>query len=173
MGFSIGEKVRFVHETGYGIIKKEINQSKYLVENESGIELLILKVNLVKIHSEDYKEKVFIKDDNTSKVKNNSKMKSTVFPEIDLHLEKYQVTTNKMTNAEILLFQLRKADEFVQKMIAKGITNFVIIHGVGEGVLRMEIRSLLTKYAGVQTSDADYVKYGRGATLVSVNYKLR
>lgn len=62
MGFSIGEKVRFVHETGYGIIKKEISHSKYLVENESGIELLILKVHLVKIHSENYKEQLVIKD---------------------------------------------------------------------------------------------------------------
>lgn len=173
MGFSIGEKVRFVHETGYGIIKKEISHSKYLVENESGIELLILKVHLVKIHSENYKEQLVIKDKINSLKKISSKLRTSKLPEIDLHLEKYQITTNNMTNGEILHFQLRKADEFVRKMLAKGTMSFVIIHGVGEGVLRSEIRSLLSKYTGVQTSDADYAKYGQGATLVSVNCKLR
>ncbi|MFM7666757.1 MAG: Smr/MutS family protein [Bacteroidota bacterium] len=173
MGFSIGEKVRFVHETGYGIIKKELSHSKYLVENESGIELTILKVNLVKIHSEDYKEKVIIKD--TIKTVSNGNIASKIngLPEIDLHLEQDLVAINKMTNAEILLFQLRKADEFTQKMIERRIEDFVIIHGVGEGVLKSEIRMLLTKYSGVQTTDADFKKYGQGATLVSVNYKLR
>lgn len=173
MEFSIGEKVRFVHETGFGIIKKEINLSKFLIENESGIELIILKSNLVKIHSENYKEKVIIKDSSDTGAKRKNKPQSNQHPEIDLHLEQYQVINKNMTNAEILLFQLRKADEFVQKMLAKGTTSFVIIHGVGEGVLRSEIRSLLSKYAGVQTSDANHAKYGQGATLVSVNYKLR
>lgn len=173
MGFSIGEKVGFVYESGYGFIKKEIGHSKYLIENESGIELIILKSNLVKIHSENYTEKVIIKDSLESKDRRNHKSKATRLPEIDLHLEQFQLMNKNLTNAEILLFQLRKADEFVQKMLAKDITSFVIIHGVGEGVLRMEIRSLLTKYAGVQTLDADQPKYGQGATLVRVNYKLR
>jgi dsDNA-specific endonuclease/ATPase MutS2 len=173
MEFSLGEKVRFVHETGYGIIKKEINISKYLVENESGIELIVLKTNLVKIHSENYTEKVIFKDIDKADLKRKSKAKLSVLPEIDLHLEQYYLVTKNLTNAEILLFQLRKADEFVQKMLASGMSSFIIIHGVGEGVLRSEIRSLLTKYAGVQTSDADSSKYGQGATLVSINYKLR
>jgi dsDNA-specific endonuclease/ATPase MutS2 len=173
MAFSIGEKVRFVHETGYGIIKKEINLSKYLVENEFGIELIILKANLVKIHSEKYTEKVYIKDEINSNTSRKKSSKAIVLPEIDLHLEQYQLATKNLTNAEILFFQLRKADEFVRKMIDRGITRFVIIHGVGEGVLRSEIRLLLTKYSGVQTADADSSKYGQGATLVSVNYKLR
>ena len=173
MEFSTGEKVRFVHETGFGIIKKQINFSKYLVENESGIELVILNSNLVKIHSENYPEKVIVKD--ILKSTNPSKSNSTKgeVPEIDLHFDQYQTSIRNMNNTEILLFQLRKADEFTQKMINKGIVHFVIIHGVGEGVLRSEIRMLLKKYSGVQTSDADSIKYGQGATLVSVNYKLR
>ena len=173
MVFYSGEKVRFVNETGFGIIKKMINPSKYLVENESGIELVILTANLVKIHSENYTERVILKDIDKADLKRKSKAKLSVLPEIDLHLEQYHLVNKNLTNAEILLFQLRKADEFVQKMLACGKSSFVIIHGVGEGVLRSEIRSLLTKYAGVQTSDADAVKYGQGATLVSVNYKLR
>ena len=173
MEFCIGEKVRFVHETGFGIIKKEINLSKYLVENEFGIELVVLRVNLVKIHSENYRENVDIKDLEESQKPKISQVKKSDLPEIDLHLEQFQILNKNLTNTEILFFQLRKANEFVQKMLDKRISRFVVIHGVGEGVLRSEVRTMLTKYSGVQTSDADPSKYGQGATLVFVNYNLR
>jgi hypothetical protein len=173
MVFCIGEKVRFVHETGFGIIKKEINLSKYLVENEFGIELVVLRVNLVKIHSENYSENIIIKDLEDSQKPKISKVKKGDIPEIDLHLDQFQILNKNLTNSEILFFQLRKANEFVQKMLDKRISHFVIIHGVGEGVLRSEVRTMLTKYSGVQASDADTSKYGQGATLVFVNYNLR
>ena len=173
MDFCIGEKVKFVHETGYGIIKKEISISKFLVENEFGIELVVLKVNLVKIYSENYSENIVIKDLEESQKYKISKVKKDDLPEIDLHLDQYQILKKNWTNSEILFFQLRKANEFVQKMLDRRISYFVIIHGVGEGVLRSEVRNILTKYSGVQASDADTSKYGQGATLVFVNYNLR
>jgi dsDNA-specific endonuclease/ATPase MutS2 len=173
MEFFIGEKVGFVHETGFGIIKKEVSISKYLVENEFGIELTVLKANLVKIYSENYKGRIVVKDFENSEKLTKAKAKKRDILEIDLHLEEFQVAQKNLTNAEILLFQLRKADEFVQKMLDKRVVQFIIIHGVGEGVLKSEVRSILTKYSGVQTTDADQAKYGQGATLVNVNYNLR
>lgn len=173
MIFSLGEKVRFTHESGYGIIKKQINTFKYLVENEFGIDLIVLKANLVKIHSEHYTEKIVFKD----KIESDSNKKLTIqeieIPEIDLHIDHYQSAEKQLTSAEILNFQLRKADEFTQKMLELKISNFVIIHGRGEGILKNKVRSLLTKYSGIDTSDANFAKYGKGATLVRVNYKYR
>ncbi len=43
----------------------------------------------------------------------------------------------------------------------------MFIHGVGEGVLRYELHRLLKEYEGqLKFYDADYQKYGIGATAV-------
>jgi hypothetical protein len=104
MEFFIGEKVGFVHETGFGIIKKEVSISKYLVENEFGIELTVLKANLVKIYSENYKGRIVVKDFENSEKLTKAKAKQRDILEIDLHLEEFQVAQKNLTNAEILLF---------------------------------------------------------------------
>ena len=53
------------------------------------------------------------------------------------------------------------------KQISKKIPKIVFIHGVGEGVLKSELQSLLNKYS-VKYYDASYKKYGLGATEVYV-----
>jgi DNA-nicking Smr family endonuclease len=40
----------------------------------------------------------------------------------------------------------------------------IAIHGVGEGVLKNEIRSFLGKKDNVEFFDASYMEYGKGAT---------
>ena len=52
----------------------------------------------------------------------------------------------------------------------KRIPHFVFIHGVGEGVLKQELHTILGRYDFLVFEDAPYYKYGLGATLVS--YKL-
>jgi dsDNA-specific endonuclease/ATPase MutS2 len=54
---------------------------------------------------------------------------------------------------------------------AKRLTKIVFIHGVGEGVLRSEIRHELRKYENVEFLDGDYREYGQGATEVRLWYK--
>ena len=44
----------------------------------------------------------------------------------------------------------------------------VFIHGVGEGVLKEELRYLFNRYDNVKFYDADYQKYGLGATEVYI-----
>jgi len=44
----------------------------------------------------------------------------------------------------------------------------VFIHGVGEGVLRTELEFLLGRYSNVTFYDAEYAKYGVGATEVYI-----
>jgi dsDNA-specific endonuclease/ATPase MutS2 len=170
MTFSLGEKVKFIHETGFGIVIKQIGLNKYLVENESGIEIQVYGQNLVKIHSEEYTEKVVFKDIEKNSAAVNIKILKN---EIDLHIENFNLNPNTMTNGEILQFQVRKAIDFTHKMISNNQNRFVIIHGVGQGVLKSEIRSRLAKFAGISFEDADSSEFGNGATLVTVNYKLR
>jgi hypothetical protein len=44
----------------------------------------------------------------------------------------------------------------------------VFIHGVGEGVLKLELEYLFGRYNNVKFYDADYKKYGLGATEVYI-----
>jgi len=44
----------------------------------------------------------------------------------------------------------------------------VFIHGIGEGVLKAELEYLFRRYGNLKYYDADYQKYGRGATEVYI-----
>ena len=46
----------------------------------------------------------------------------------------------------------------------------VFIHGVGEGVLKLELEYVLKRYEDLTYYDADYQKYGFGATEVCLNH---
>jgi hypothetical protein len=48
----------------------------------------------------------------------------------------------------------------------KRIQKIVFIHGVGEGILKAELDFLLGRYDNLKFYDADYQKYGLGATEV-------
>ena len=67
----------------------------------------------------------------------------------------------------MLNLQLETAKRKIEFVISKRISKIVFIHGVGEGVLKSELNSLLNKYP-VRYYDASYKKYGLGATEVYV-----
>jgi DNA-nicking Smr family endonuclease len=52
--------------------------------------------------------------------------------------------------------------------IRDGKRKLIVIHGVGEGILREEVRRMLQYYDGVQFHDADMRRYGTGATEVLI-----
>jgi len=52
--------------------------------------------------------------------------------------------------------------------IRKKIQRVVFIHGVGEGVLKLELQYLFKHYDNLKFYDADYQKYGLGATEVYI-----
>ena len=55
----------------------------------------------------------------------------------------------------------------------KDIQKIIVIHGVGEGVLKEEIRSYLSKQEGLEYYDADFREYGKGATAVEIHYNYK
>ena len=68
----------------------------------------------------------------------------------------------------MLTIQLDAAKRQLDFAISKRIQKVVFIHGVGEGVLRTELEFLFNRYDNVKFYDADYQKYGRGATEVYI-----
>ena len=69
-----------------------------------------------------------------------------------------------MNNFDILTIQLETAKRHIDFAIKNRIPKIILIHGVGEGVLKSELEFLFGRYDDVTFQDASYQKYGVGAT---------
>lgn len=174
MDFTVGEKVRIIDETGYGIIKEILNSNLLLVETDYGFEIKKEINQIVKIYSEDYSQ--INENLHLSKNRNKSSLKSInksqSINEIDLHIHEILDSERNLTNFEKLQLQISTLDNFVRKMVKKRINSFVVIHGVGEGVLKEEVLSYFRSKRGFFCSSADYRSYGKGATKVELRYTM-
>jgi dsDNA-specific endonuclease/ATPase MutS2 len=73
-----------------------------------------------------------------------------------------------MSNFDILNIQLDTAKRQIEFAVRKRIPKIVFIHGVGEGVLKAELDYLLGRYDNLKFYDANFQKYGVGATEVYI-----
>ena len=134
---------------------KELSLLKFnerVLEQATDINNPLLKE---KITTEKTKKSNFIKD------------KNEIILEVDLHINQLIKSTRGLDNYDMLNLQLDTAKSKIEFAISKRISKVVFIHGVGEGVLKAELQSLLNRYP-VKFYDASYKKYGLGATEVYV-----
>jgi dsDNA-specific endonuclease/ATPase MutS2 len=89
-------------------------------------------------------------------------------PEFDLHIEKLVKNFRGMSNYDILTMQTETAKRHIEFAIRNRIPKIVFIHGVGEGILKAELDFLLGRYENIVFHDANYQKYGLGATEVLI-----
>ncbi len=182
--FQVGEKVRFLYETGGGRVVELVSPGIYKVEDEDGFERTFRTQELVKIHGIDFHlpddAVVQINDDDSvssrkytvRKEEKTGSRKPIDIWELDLHIESLIDSHVGMSNAEILAIQLRELRNFYNRAREKHIRRIILIHGVGEGVLKEEVRMFLSKKEGVEYFDADFREYGKGATEVNLFYNL-
>jgi dsDNA-specific endonuclease/ATPase MutS2 len=96
--------------------------------------------------------------------KEKKSKKEIPVPEFDLHIEKLVKNHKSMSNYDILTIQTETAKRHIDFAIRNRIPKIVLIHGVGDGVLKSEINFMLGRYDGIVFQDANYQKYGLGAT---------
>ena len=175
MKFSIGEKIGFLYEKGCGTVVRVDDQNRLIVLDETGFERPFLNTELVKIHGTEYHMDGYSKmlnDDETHseakflvrKEQLDGNKKATDMWEIDLHIESLLDSHRGLTNTEILMRQMTEFRSFFKRAQEKHIQKIIVIHGVGEGVLKNEIRMFLAKKDNVEFYDASYMEYGKGAT---------
>jgi hypothetical protein len=96
------------------------------------------------------------------KIKENLPAPRTV---IDLHIEKLTNSFLHLTNTEIMGIQLSEFDKWYDLAVAHRLPSFIVIHGVGEGVLRDELHSILKTKREVKHFINQYdTRFGYGAT---------
>ena len=89
--------------------------------------------------------------------------------EVDLHIEELLDNYSGMSNAEIIQVQLKHFQKTLDKAINEHFRKLVVIHGVGNGRLKQEVRSILLSYNNLRVVDGSYSKYGFGATEVIIS----
>ena len=183
-GFQIGEQVSFLYEKGTGIIVRFDVNNFIVVCDEDGFDRQFRANELAKIHGTEY----HLPDDQVAQINEDdtiSKMHHRIFSEtptgakrpmdvweLDLHIESLIDSHKGMSNTEILNIQLKEMRSFFKKAQQKHVRKLVLIHGVGEGILKEEVRSFLAKQEGVEYFDADFREYGKGATTAEIRYNI-
>lgn len=184
MSYRVGQKITFLHEQGGGTIIEILGVGKFKVEDDYGFDRICLKSEIAAVHGSDYKidETVIagINADETFstsrkaqfKHSSNSGKQAIDFWEIDLHIEELTDSHAGWTNTDIVRKQLMELRSFVNRARAKRIRKLIVIHGVGTGVLKEEVREFFREQEGVECYDASYQEYGKGATVVEIRYNL-
>lgn len=117
----------------------------------------------------EFDSKAVIGEKEKSEKKPQAKRKSTPeLEEVDLHIDELVDTTAGLSNSDIIQIQMDKF-HFVMESNAKNKgRKIVFIHGVGNGVLKNEIRKQLERKYKVYYQDASFREYGYGATMVII-----
>lgn len=179
MTFNIGDCVTVLDDSYNGVVRGFKNDL-IIIETEEGFELEFAAKELVKTADGSALKELFntqniqsvLKDKELPKkrsfVKEKRSKKDDFVLEVDLHIEKLVPNKRGMSNYDILTLQADTAKRQLDFAIRNRMPKVVFIHGVGEGVLKAELDFLLGRYDNVSFQDADYRKYGAGATEVYI-----
>lgn len=90
---------------------------------------------------------------------------------VDLHIEKLTDEYRRMSNYEIVSLQLKTFEKYYDLALHHHMPSFIVIHGVGEGVLRDEIHAILRLKREVKSFVNQYhPNFGYGATEIFFQY---
>jgi len=175
--FNIGDHVSVLDDDMDGVVSV-INGDKITIETTDGFTMTYFVNQLVKnLNSSDLSGR--IKSFNAQRIQQEKevplkhKQPTAVRqkgeippPEFDLHIEKLVKNPKMMSNYQILNLQIETAQRHIEFALRNRIPKIVFIHGVGEGVLKADLDAMLSRYDQITFQDANYQKYGVGATEV-------
>ena len=177
--FNIGDKVSVLDEAINGVVLS-VKNNEIAIETEDGFTMIFLPKELIRVNNTSdlnmktgsfnlnqiKREKEIPKPRSFVKEKKNKG--EIPPPEFDLHIEKLVPNFRGMSNYDILTLQSETAKRHIEFAIRNRIPKIVFIHGVGEGVLKAELDFLLGRYENIVFQEANYQKYGLGATEVFI-----
>ncbi|PCE64884.1 Smr/MutS family protein [Sediminicola luteus] len=170
----VGDRVMVLDDTLEGVVAK-IEGVKVTLEDADGFLLEYPKKGLVVVSRS---EAIQVSNFEVAQIKSSKegpkkrkpvpKMKNVPTLEVDLHIHQLTRSTRGMGNYEMLNLQLETAKRQLEFARRKHIPKVILIHGVGEGILREELHYLIGRMEHMEVFPADFQKYGWGATEVRV-----
>ena len=181
MRYKPGQKIVFMDEPGGGVVQS-VGDGFVVVLDDSGFDQKCRLNEIAPVHGEEYRlnseDIVAINEDESYATIRHQVRKGVLTGkrkyidvwEIDLHIEEITDSHSGLSNGEIVTKQMRELRTFFQRAKSRRIRKLVVIHGVGLGVLKEEVRSFLDKQSSIDYYDADFREYGKGATTVEIFY---
>ncbi len=177
MGLGLNDKVAVLDDDLEGKIinidgdSVQIETTEGFVMNFSASELVKMETSFDELATENEEDFRKIIEEKRQPKKSKSirvkpKERNTPPMEVDLHIDKLVSSTRGMNNYDMLSLQLETVKRQLEFAMKKRIQKVVFIHGVGEGVLKAELDYLLNRYDNLKFYDANFQKYGVGATEV-------
>jgi len=174
--FKVGDKVAVLDEPLQGVVTA-ISGNQVTLATDDGFPLQFEITQLVKVQDDIVVSNYQVAEIKASKAEQKRKRVTPIKKkarnapkmEVDLHIHHLTPSTKGMTNFDMLNLQLATAKRQLEFAIKKRIQKVVFIHGIGEGVLKEELHYLFKRYDIVKYYDADYQKYGLGATEVYIH----
>ena len=182
--FEIGDKVAVLDDDISGVVIK-VQNNEISVETTDNFVMTFFVNELVKINNSNELSGFFstqslgsvLKEKEEPKkrsfVKEKRSRKDEFVLEVDLHIEKLVPSKRGMSNYDILTLQMETAKRQLDFAIKNRMPKVVFIHGVGEGVLKAELDFMLGRNDGISFQDANYQKYGLGATEVYIKQNVK
>lgn len=179
MIFKVGDKVTVLDDNISGVVSK-ISENSITIESSDGFEFEFEAHELMLSKDQNLSTSFFKEQSLDEVIKEKEAFKKRTVPrikpkertqppmDVDLHIHQLTNSTKRLSNHEMLNLQLDTAKRQLEFAIRKRIQKVVFIHGVGEGVLKTELEFLFGRYDNVKCYDADYKKYGLGATEVYI-----
>lgn len=179
MSLKVGDFVEVLDEDFSGKVIC-VKDYQVTIQTEDNFELEFEASQLIKTQNSKLLKTSIITDDSLQKINSDKKPKkkksvgikrkerTQPAMEIDLHIHQLLPNTKGMQKHDILAYQLETVKRQLAFAMSKNIQRIVFIHGVGEGVLKLELEYLLKQYDNLKYYDANYQKYGLGATEVYI-----
>ncbi len=181
MSFTIGDTVAVIDDVIKGKVIA-IHPDKIIIETSDGFsfdflpkELVVVKESQSELskYSDISNESLLEKESDTPSkrstaiFKTDTKQEKIPPMEVDLHIHQLTTSSSQMDTYDILNLQVETAKHKLEFAIRNRIQKVVFIHGVGAGVLKIELDFLFKKYK-VEAYAASFKKYGLGATEVYI-----
>lgn len=186
---TIGDEVRFLNETGGGRVLRFVSTSRAWVRTWEGLEYeyplsgLVVVAGANQYPVSDHKARMVASDDRLAErvernkgrggnLRNNgravARREDPQVMVVDLHLQELVKDERSVRPEERLRYQLDYFERMLNTAIRERKRKLIVIHGIGEGVLREEVRKALQYYDMLRFDDADPRSYGSGATEVVI-----
>ncbi|HRH39544.1 MAG TPA: hypothetical protein PK760_14440, partial [Flavobacteriales bacterium] len=162
-----GDRVSFLDEVGGGVVVRPGRLGHVLVRTHDGLELERSIKSLVRAMDKESGMRLKVSDHQAGMIAANDALeerkraRAGVRPgktpkrpednsvaEVDLHLHELVEDETKLSHDEKLRYQLAYFERALESAIRDGKRKLIVIHGVGEGVLREEVRKALQYYEG-------------------------
>ena len=187
----VGDRVKFLNDLGEGVVL-EIKDDILVVEDENGFNREYKSNNLINVGTADEEREMYgnklpdlsevlardISEENQKKIQEEFELKYAnarvtnqkkrgEYMEVDLHFHKLVEDISGLKDRTKLDIQLNHFERMMKIATEQKIRRVVFIHGVGQGVLRHQIRSRLDMYyPSCTVRDGNPREYGYGATEV-------